>query len=516
VHDDVEDRVRSVLRAEGDGLPMTITPDALDRRLALRRRERQGRRLGLTAAAVAVVAMGSLAAAANGWLRLPGAGTAPDATGTASPADSPPPAPTPSTAGVPCTTIEPNPDDQPPTIVLGATPGDSLAYGGGLGAFRLGDRTSGDAGDWAAVDPTALTAVPAGTPTERLQVLAGNPDACLTGVVARLQPFGQVSGAGRVLADVTGAPTRVVEFDLPPPGEWLLLVHATFATSSGAEAWTETFFRILVGAPAGDPGPVPTALPSLEAAHGTSLLDAANAAAPPFDPTGQNEETIAGQVPPRGQYRVEVTCVGFAPLRWSIGHEGQLAFLAAGDQPCDGTVGSFEVAMGLPPVDLPVVVQADSGAAWHIRVSTIVDQAAFLPPALRMAETGNTEGAGGAVQAFGRCVSTPRGSDQCAGAWFVLDGARQILIPARSSLTFALDDGWTIDQARVTAAMTDQVRLKPMVPEYSVGFVDAGGPTITVPVELGRGSWIVRVALNASRDGLTFGAYYDLPLVIGD
>ena len=39
---------------------------------------------------------------------------------------------------------------------------------------------------------------------------------------------------------------------------------------------------------------------------------------------------------------------------------------------------------------------------------------------------------------------------------------------------------------------------------------------VTMPVDLGRGSWIVRVALNASRNGETFGAYYDLPLVIGE
>jgi hypothetical protein len=39
---------------------------------------------------------------------------------------------------------------------------------------------------------------------------------------------------------------------------------------------------------------------------------------------------------------------------------------------------------------------------------------------------------------------------------------------------------------------------------------------VTVPVELGRGSWVVRVALNATKDGERFGAHYDLPLVIGE
>lgn len=515
MHDDqVEDRLRSVLRVEGGALPLTITPDELERRLALRRRERHGRRLSLVAAAIGVVAIGSLVAASNGWLRLPGVGTPPEATASVAPSTAPSPSPT--AADLPCTVIEPSASDQPPSIVLGATPGDSIAYGGGLGAYRLGDRTSGEAGNWTSIDAKALSAIPAGPPTERLQALAGNPDACLTAVVVTIQPFGQLGGSGRALADVTVAPTRIVEFDPPSPGEWLILVHATFATTTGAEAWSETFFRVLVGNPAAGPGETPAALPSLEASHGTLLVDEEHDGVPPFDPTGGNAETIAGQVPPRGQYRVEVTCLGFAPLRWSIGHEGQLAFLAAADQACDGTIGSFEVTMGLPTGDLPVIVQADSGSAWRIRVSTIVEQPAFAPPALRMTEAGNTEGSAGATQAFGRCVSTQQGADQCAGEWFVLDGARQILIPTGAALTFALQDGWTIEQARVTAAVTDEVRLKPFVPEYSVGFVDAGGPTITVPVELGRGTWIVRVALNASKDGQTFGAYYDLPLVIGE
>jgi hypothetical protein len=133
-----------------------------------------------------------------------------------------------------------------------------------------------------------------------------------------------------------------------------------------------------------------------------------------------------------------------------------------------------------------------------------------------MIETGNTEGSAGAAQAFGRCVSTGGASDQCAGEWFVLDGARSILIPPNSRLTFALQDGWTIEQARVTAAITDEVRATAFPHEYSVGFAETGGPQITVPIELGRGSWIVRVALNASRNGETFGAFYDLPLVIGE
>jgi hypothetical protein len=70
----LENEIRTALRADGDALPLTITDAELDRRLALRRRERAGRRFALAAAAVVVVAVGSMVAFGGGWLRLPAVG----------------------------------------------------------------------------------------------------------------------------------------------------------------------------------------------------------------------------------------------------------------------------------------------------------------------------------------------------------------------------------------------------------------------------------------------------------
>ena len=67
MHDaNLEERLRSVLRQEGDGLPFTITTEELERRLALRRRERNGRRLSLMAAGLAAVAVGTIFALGGG------------------------------------------------------------------------------------------------------------------------------------------------------------------------------------------------------------------------------------------------------------------------------------------------------------------------------------------------------------------------------------------------------------------------------------------------------------------
>jgi hypothetical protein len=519
VHDDdAEDRVRSVLRAEGDALPLTITPDELERRLALRRRARQGRRLSLTAAAIAVIAIGSLAAASNGWLRLPGVGTPPEATASPSHSPSATTAPSPATTegGLTCTTIESNANDQPPTILLGATPGDSIAYGGALGAYHIGNRASGEQGAWASIDPARLERVPATPPTERLVVLAGNPDACLIGLVVDAMPVGSPDATPQAVAELTTAPTRTIEFDKPPSGEWVARVHATFATRTGVTAWSETYFRVDATNPAASLGAVLGNLPGLNTPPGLVFVDQHSANLEPAGPTGLTEETVVGRVQPRGMYLVDVVCVGSSPLRWSIGHDGEVDGLVAEDRTCDGTPGERAVELGIPSSDLDVVVQGDPATAWRIRVATVLDEPAFVPPAIRMIEAGNAEGTAGGAQAYGRCVSTPSASDQCAGEWFVLEGARSILVPPGSRLTFSLDDGWTIEQARITAAVTDEVRATALPHEYSVGFVATGGGEVTIPVDLGRGSWIVRVALNASKDGQTFGAYYDLPLVIGE
>ncbi len=88
----VEDRLRGLLRAEGDSLSLTITTAELERRLDARRRSAQGRRVSFLAAAVALVAVGTMVAAANGWVSLPAVGVV---------GNSPSPAPSPLSSPAP-------------------------------------------------------------------------------------------------------------------------------------------------------------------------------------------------------------------------------------------------------------------------------------------------------------------------------------------------------------------------------------------------------------------------------
>jgi hypothetical protein len=100
------------------------------------------------------------------------------------------------------------------------------------------------------------------------------------------------------------------------------------------------------------------------------------------------------------------------------------------------------------------------------------------------------------------------------GEWFDLDGARPARITTLSRVTLGLEDGWAIDEARITAVARDQLAENVFAPEHSVAFVEDGGPLITVQVPLEPGAWVVRVALNASRNGETFSAHYDLLLIV--
>ena len=85
----LEERLRRVLRAEGDALPSTVTVERLETQLRLRRAERANRRLALVTAAALVVSVG----AAGGFL-LSNLATQPPV--AASPSPSAVPAQTPS------------------------------------------------------------------------------------------------------------------------------------------------------------------------------------------------------------------------------------------------------------------------------------------------------------------------------------------------------------------------------------------------------------------------------------
>ena len=264
MHDSrLEDQIRSVLRTEGDGVPVTITTAELERRLALRRRDRNGRRLALMAAAIAAIAVGSIVAIGNGWLRMPAVGT--DV--------SPSPAPTAS----------------------GAVPGDLQPIEGKPGRqeiHRIDPRDSAglqmvafdeDAeGDWVVgrVACTGGNDLTLSINGRSVNDLCGDPATATTE-----HWFAVVDGKVRGSVQVGGEPRFAVLIEQSAPGE----TPPVGAVPTASPAPTAT------------PAPTPRTTPELGGAHGAVLVrDVVADGRPTLDVTVGTSETdnlVVGQFP---------------------------------------------------------------------------------------------------------------------------------------------------------------------------------------------------------------------------
>ena len=102
-------------------------------------------------------------------------------------------------------------------------------------------------------------------------------------------------------------------------------------------------------------------------------------------------------MPPRGQYRVALACVGGGTIRWDIGAD-RLA--GGGEQPCDGSALGIEMGEGVPPEDTAVLVTTSPRNHWRIVVTYDGDAPAFIAPVLMAFAGEDLEGVGaGALRA---------------------------------------------------------------------------------------------------------------------
>lgn len=524
MHDSqIEDRLRAVFRAEGNALPLTITPEEIERRLALRRRERVGRRAGFLAAAVAVVAVGSLVVTTSGWLRQPSMGSGPSPMPTASPA--------PSEAALPCETIDPASMEEPPSLAMGVTPGDAKAYEGQRSAYRLGDRQVGEEGTW---DHNTIYFEPvmAGFPTERIQVLASNPDACLVSLQVDAKPSDQMGEEPLRLADLTTEPARVIEFARPPVGDWFVRVHADFATASGTVAWAEAFFSI----------EVPDCVP-LDPASSTAP-PAIGAGVVPGDSIGHGGVQVASRwngqtigtpgswdgLPGESDQIVvnpafEAIQIVSDACMFDVRAEALMTVYAELPEPAPTPVelevlrggGSHIVDIGPPPTGgWTLRVRAsfqttDGSQAWSetlFRIGSL-----FNPPGLTMGPDFFEVMAEAGCPSY-RLKSGASAADACGAEYELLEGREPVPVSSGAPVDFRLTDDWVIEEARVVAVDAALVQAGKFAPEYSVAFQENVGSTLSVPIDLDPGAWIVRITLNGNRQGDTFGARYDIALTV--
>jgi hypothetical protein len=385
VHDrEIEDRLRAVLRAEGDGLQVSITTQELERRLTIRRRDRMGRRVGLVAAALGIVAVGSLVVTAAPWVRGPGSavGGAPDSSmvagsPSATAASSPSSAPeaTGSTAAAGCEPVDPTASDNPPALVAGVIPGDSIGYGGAVIGSEWNGTTMGSAGSWDV--PVELEPIVVGPDADAIEVAA---DVCLTNVASEAfltNRNADSTAPGSIkLATLQGIGTRVVDLEPPSTGTWLVRVRASFATGDGSPAWSETIFRmnVLFDAPeltmsqgAGmDHRTVAARCPAYDLASGATVADPCAA---PYQPITDVEPLAVYGGPAGGTNGIDFVLAQSDLPEWELNVVRVTAveadLVGAGSFAPEYSVAFIE-DIGTSRVEVPIAL--DPGT-WILRVS---------------------------------------------------------------------------------------------------------------------------------------------------
>ena len=265
-------------------------------------------------------------------------------------------------------------------------------------------------------------------------------------------------------------------------------------------------------APSASPAPaasMQSALPSLAMPPGTVVVDVTGKPDTSFI-SGESVQFEAGIVPPRGQYRVALVCVGGGTIRWDI---GLFRFAGGGERSCDGSATTTDVSEGVPPEDMGVIVTTSPRNTWRIVITYEGDAPAFIAPQL-FAFAGDAlvgNGAGGLAS----CVRWNDVSDSCGVPFLARDGAREVTVPVDSSLGIVLADGWRIDSVSVDAMDRDAARRDPFGVGRELPNVDEGGERVAIPLAgLEGGEWVVRLTVSGSKGDDTFGGTYSIPVII--
>ena len=501
MHDNqIEDRLRSVLRREGDDLTLNITAQELERRLALRRRARAGRRLSLVAAGIAVIVIGGVVAAGNGWF-----GGAPVVGGK--PVTSVAPVETPHQSFGPLAT--PLAGISPIAATLGRTQ-----------VLRIDptapqDRSSGTATSGATGPMVigSMSCIGAGT----LNVTFNDRDEtlpCGDRLSLRANIWFEVRGGAVNLKSVASGPVSfAILVEEPAPGE-------SAPTSS-----SDTCTPLDPSSSGPSPAVVAGTVPGDSLGYGGTVIASrwnGVDSGTPGSWDGLPGEPDAISVGP--DQTLEITSDGcFA----DVNAEALLTVYAQPPVPSPTPV-ALKVVRGVGSRVVDIEPPATGG--WTVRVrATFVTRdgstawseslyrvfVTFEAPKLTLSPAG----ASGGISADGNCPSFhlangASASDQCGGPYEPITGIDPLVIARGSPVDMVLADGWQLGQVKVTAVDADLVAAGKNAPEYSVAFIDKGGPKVTTAVVLDPGSWIVRVSLNGSRGDDTFGAWYDLPVTI--
>ncbi len=313
MHDtQIEELLRGVLRAEGDGIPLTITTAELERRLAARRRATGGRRLSLVAAAVAAIAVVSIVAAGNGWLKLPAIGTVPSPSASAA-----------ESAGT-LDRIERGPGD----VVLEIAPTWS-----GTGA-----------------NPSIEKQL---VPTDFVVSIRV---ACLgAGMITFEERDRAVSESCESVVGVPRAPDEPIAHRVPTSDGYL---SVRFTVSAAVT------YAILV-----ETVPLPSRLPSMSAPEGIVDIDASSDSDQPARGLPHTTRSLSvGVLPASPTQRLALVCLGSGVLSYALASTSDPAAAINGEILCDGAP-EFDVFSVDAAEAHDLRITTETLAAWHVMAS---------------------------------------------------------------------------------------------------------------------------------------------------
>jgi hypothetical protein len=347
MHDQsLEQKLRSALQAEGDGVAFTITAAELERRQALTRRGGMGPLASLGLAAAIGIALLGLVGVAGGWFEQRTAVTPP-----ASPSPSGPDSSASPSNRIGRDTL-PTLDDligtrDPATIVRAQSVGPEQGEPAGTPADPRSVR-------FAAVGTTGTYVVDVaciGAMDFQLQVVKGNPD-----VPGHSVPVACDGSVSSLRVDLAAGDAIALKTSGTP--SWRIVVQAPAVGASIATTIDTTF-----GPPAGD----------VSLTEGTS-----ETVEPTFVGTPAPSDFIVPAelqgVAPRRSYLVLTSCAGPGPIRYAFGSRGDGGSIAIDatlttDVACDGAVHVDDLGLVLRE-GAQIFVVADPRVVWRVMVAS--------------------------------------------------------------------------------------------------------------------------------------------------
>jgi len=445
----IERDLRALFRDEGDDLPVTITAAELERRLAARQRQRDGRRVRYLAAAVAVIAIGAIGAVANGWLHLP-------------------------------------------TIAVATSPSATPAAVPGLG--RITPTPGGTV--LFEVLPTEAT-----TTTRTFHEVLDS-----TTYVVNVKVM--CAGNGAVSFEHDGN-TSSTECTMDPTSDPSVLqfpiADAVFDGSYTVEIEPGSVVTILA-----ETVPLPDSLPALTNPGGTVDIDIDVASDSNSPIAGSPDTTVSrtvGRLPEAMTQLVSLVCLGPGAVTFSFEPDKQIE----AENVCDGQAEEYSFSVGMRGAQ-DLIITADARTAWHIIASHEGTLPIFIPPSLFLTTLLADQIRDGPITGETRCGVSYHLADGRSGTEPCSSPAipdppdlRSVTVPATGEVRFEMDPatGWVNLDPSVSAwPVGDPARSAPLL------FTTDAAGILHVPVSLSEGSYIYRVDLSARDGTATFRAPY--------